>query len=753
MLSEEAQKNLRDELLGSFRSLVKQEMQDMKEVINASAKSTQESMNSIAHSVSEMRNELGSSSHSVPDADAAAGGCAQEHLSLTPTWHTDAETSLSGQRGGNDFQSAAGSDLRTSAQGKPGKIRGKLIIHDQNPRKSEDPDNTNVNKQVQLLPGQVWTLPEIPVRPPSEGTAVAAKKMFRKAKDDRDGDEDRETAAEHVEEIRCSEVTEDSVKSNSPTSPTSPTVKKQQSQIARISEDPQPTSPISPQSFAAKKRSLGSTVSKGYGNKGPHLSSKEQRQLRDEAVKMASKVTLRGLLNIGEDEDVTMLKLYTHFVRSDVFDYIACTLLVLNSLTIGAQTDYQAQNINQPVPPIYRGIEIFFCVVFTSELCARISVFRMQFFSCRSSGWGWNWFDTLLVTLQLSEEIFTAASGERLTGSEEEDSDEGNSNFKVLKLVRVLRLLRIVRVLRVVRFVAELRKIVYLIIGSFMSFIWTGVLLAILNYILAVFFTQAVADYKLDDKSYYPEKNSLDRYFGSTGSSILSLYKAITGGQDWEDMSNPLMEEIGWLLGVLFLLYVFFSVLVLLNLVTGVFVDGAMKLTKEDKEVDLLRKVKDAFHQADADSSSSISIEEFLSSIRNPAMVAVFDAIELSLNKAEELFRYLDTESSGVLTLEEFARGAVNLQMPAKGIDLAMLQEHQKWVGTVLPKLAIALDDIKEEINVKFEQKQKLPSRSSSTSSRSPNPVRLQKIQPQQIQRRLPQAEKLQSVSLVEEDV
>jgi len=255
--------------------------------------------------------------------------------------------------------------------------------------------------------------------------------------------------------------------------------------------------------------------------------------------------------------------------------------------------------------------------------------------------------------------------------TEIQSSATAGTSLRVMRMIRILRLLRVIRLLRLVRFVIELRKLLYLIIASFWSFIWTGVLLTILTYIVALFFTQMVVDHDL-----YADEQVMG-YFGSLGDSLFSLYKAITGGADWEVMSNCLVRTISPWMGVVFALYVSFAVLVLLNLVTGVFVDGAMKLSKDDKEAELLRKVNRAFKDKDID-SGKITWEDFSEKYLSQEMHDLFKAMEINISRAEELFKVLDEDRSGSVTAEEFAVGALKLQGPATALDLAMMAQQQQ---------------------------------------------------------------------------
>lgn len=371
-------------------------------------------------------------------------------------------------------------------------------------------------------------------------------------------------------------------------------------------------------------------------------------------------------------------------VMSDAFDYTLCGLLLVNALLIGAQVDHQARNFTNEIPWGWRTVDVIFCIIFAVELALRMWVYGAAFFF--SDAWRWNVFDLVMVVMQLIEEITTVLSGRYHAAS------DGTSS--TLRLFRVLRLLRVIRVLRFFRFVVELRKVLYLVIASFSSFIWTALLLLMLTYVIGIFFTQVVLDSSISAPEDVPKSSILvAKYFSNTGTSMLSLYQAITGGVDWGDLQHPLDRQISPLMSVVFAAYVAFAVLVLLNLVTGVFVDGAMRLSKEDKQLELIKKVRRAFGQVDSNSTGDITWREFTEKFLCQEMEEVFKAIEINMARAEDLFKFLDQDGSGSLSVEEFAIGAINLQGPAKALDLAMFSIQQR---TLLANISDAVTRIEE---------------------------------------------------------
>eukprot|EP00930_Biecheleria_cincta_P057640 TRINITY_DN4353_c0_g1_i1.p1 TRINITY_DN4353_c0_g1~~TRINITY_DN4353_c0_g1_i1.p1 ORF type:complete len:654 (+),score=94.13 TRINITY_DN4353_c0_g1_i1:268-1962(+) len=352
-------------------------------------------------------------------------------------------------------------------------------------------------------------------------------------------------------------------------------------------------------------------------------------------------------------------------VESALFDYVSGALVVCNSITIGMQTDYLATRTEADPPIGYRAVDILFCVAFTLELLCRLRVYGISFFC--ASDWKWNWFDLLLVSMQLVDETLTAVASGASSGM----------NFSFMRVLRILRLVRIMRIIRILRLIGELRAIVSSIMGSMKSLGWTLALLFLLVYIFAVYFTQVVLDYRVNlqeemKSGNYITKNAdreLEAHFGSLSRSILSLYQAITGGVDWSDLSNPLIEQVSVLVGMVLSFYIAFGVLALLNVVTGVFVEAALKSARDDKDDYMMSHVRDMLKKHDDD----IDLTRFKEMLGNPQMQEFFKAIDVDISEADSVFHLLDADDSGTISLDEFMNGCRTLRGNAKALDLSIL--------------------------------------------------------------------------------
>lgn len=371
-------------------------------------------------------------------------------------------------------------------------------------------------------------------------------------------------------------------------------------------------------------------------------------------------------------------------VTSDLFDFCLCAAILLNALVIGAQVDRAARSraaAPEAAAP-FQAAHGVFLGVFGLELLLRVCAQGPGFF-CSARDLGWNLFDTVLVLLGAAEQLLAVLC------SDSSPSPQSNRGMSAVRALRLLRLLRTLRVLRLMRFVRELRKVIYLVVASFWSFVWTCLLLCLLTYLVALLIMQGVVDHGQKYPDDVAPGMPLNSSWGSLPRAFLILFQSITGGVNWGDVTTPLMDLVTPWFGLTFAIYVFFCVLVLLNLVTGVFVDSARKLYIEDKERDLLKKIRQAFGKA-ACSNQRISWEDFTDHFGRQEMRDLFETMGVSIARAEDFFNFLDVEGTGFLTLEAFATGAVKLQGPTRALEFAMFaQEVQGHLVHLTQQLTI----------------------------------------------------------------
>jgi hypothetical protein len=362
-------------------------------------------------------------------------------------------------------------------------------------------------------------------------------------------------------------------------------------------------------------------------------------------------------------------------VRSEYFDYFMGVFLMLNAISIGVQVNFMADHHDEIAPLGFRMISWSFCFIFTCELTLRLTAHGRNLYYMK--GWQWNVFDTIVVCFQLVDEFVMLF----LTGT---DIAEVIKNAGAL---RMLRLGRIVRLIRMVRLIHELKSMVYLITASMWSFFWTMMLLILMMFCVAVFFTETAGELAKDWKEQgdLGKADAINGLWGGVARSMLSLFQAITGGDDWNNFVAVFEHDSIYIVNTLiFSVYIAFATLVMLNLVTGVFVEGAQRIIKEDKDNELVKTICKLFAMADENDSHDISWTEFEMQLETPQMDTFLQAVDLSKTNAKDLFQLMDLDETGTLTAEEFVRGCMRLKGPARSVDLSGLVHDFDSKSTIM---------------------------------------------------------------------
>merc|ERR1711920_1172925 len=147
-------------------------------------------------------------------------------------------------------------------------------------------------------------------------------------------------------------------------------------------------------------------------------------------------------------------------------------------------------------------------------------------------------------------------------------------------------------------------------------------------------------------------------------------------------------------MGWAFLFYVAFTILAVMNIITGVFVDNAMEAARGQrdffiqKEMELreqcLRELRDVFAEMDFDESGTIGLQEVKAYFEDPRVRGFFTALGLDTSDTERLFRLLDDDGSGDVDVNEFLEGCLRLKGEARSIDVYAIMRDLKLVENKL---------------------------------------------------------------------
>merc|ERR1719424_2150323 len=102
---------------------------------------------------------------------------------------------------------------------------------------------------------------------------------------------------------------------------------------------------------------------------------------------------------------------------------------------------------------------------------------------------------------------------------------------------------------------------------------------------------------KLVSKEQGPHSSQDDLlyWFGSVPRTALTLLECLIGGAEWDRPMELLKDEVGMPAGLLFTSYIFGGLFMMLNVVTGIFVDKAMLANREETDLHMANEISKAF--------------------------------------------------------------------------------------------------------------------------------------------------------------
>ncbi|CAK0872655.1 unnamed protein product, partial [Prorocentrum cordatum] len=252
-----------------------------------------------------------------------------------------------------------------------------------------------------------------------------------------------------------------------------------------------------------------------------------------------------------------------------------------------------------------------------------------------------------------------------------------------LKL-RFLKLLKVVKVFELMYHMKYLQAFIVCIQGSFASFMWSVVMLFSVYGVFSLVFMQVITNH-IDAIGETLDDTTFGEHFGSVGRSITTLFMVTTGGDDWAIVYTTI-KETGPIGSFLFLAFIAFVNLNLLNIILGIFVDSAMKVLSPDSETlaheyvrrdhEYARKLTNLCKTLDTDCSGRLTQEQFklgLSQKRIPHLLAMLD---LKKHSILEFFESLAKASDhdGQVGITTFVDGCMLLKGASTNFDLQKLR-------------------------------------------------------------------------------
>lgn len=131
----------------------------------------------------------------------------------------------------------------------------------------------------------------------------------------------------------------------------------------------------------------------------------------------------------------------------------------------------------------------------------------------------------------------------------------------------------------------------------------------------------------------------------------MTLFRAISGGLEWSEAAASI-TDVNFTFGVVWTIYIGFTLFGILNVLTGIFCDAAMQAASADRSniiqsqlqerADLVQTVRQVFQESDADGSGRVTRDEFLNIMKNEELVAQLHALGVDIDEANGLLPWFE---------------------------------------------------------------------------------------------------------------
>ena len=190
-------------------------------------------------------------------------------------------------------------------------------------------------------------------------------------------------------------------------------------------------------------------------------------------------------------DEVMARSRFEQCVKSWRFESFFATVLVSNAIFLGIQTQYTSMHLQEDLPNSFLVLQVCYAVLFILEILLRLAAWGPRGFFC-ASDWAWHLLDILVSGTAVLDLAAVVAGIEAKPSS-------SSSGFRLLRIMKIARLARAIRMVKVLRFIRALRVLVFSILHTLRSLVWSLVLLLVIIYAFSTLFSDAAVDHALEN--------------------------------------------------------------------------------------------------------------------------------------------------------------------------------------------------------------------------------------------------------------
>jgi len=338
-------------------------------------------------------------------------------------------------------------------------------------------------------------------------------------------------------------------------------------------------------------------------------------------------------------------------------------------------------------------VEMCFCTLFAMELGLRIFVYRLDFFRR-----GFNILDLVVVPLMALDSFFIGIV---------EDASGGNLNASFLRVLRFVRNIRAARVVRTLGRFRQLRILWNTVVASLWSLVYSMAMMLVFVVMLALFLTQALHLYIMDESNDLQTREWINRMYGNGVRSVWTVFELTFSG-GWPNYVRPIIESVSPWYAIVFAAYVATVVFAMTRIVSALFLRETLQQASDEAELMVRERARDTigldknlhafFRAADKNNDGLLTPHEMIQVLAHDRMKLWLGRLGIDASDAHGLFRLLDVGNESGVACDAFVYGIKRLKGEARAQDLVPVMNDIKKILIQCTQLHLSCSQIQGQL-------------------------------------------------------
>jgi len=373
------------------------------------------------------------------------------------------------------------------------------------------------------------------------------------------------------------------------------------------------------------------------------------------------------------------------FWRSERLDPIIGIVIIANVFVQFVQLQFLGQladkslglevNVWSDAELAFNVLDFGFTAFFVVELIFRVCASGRKFFSS-----GFDILDAVVVPLTALDTFILSPL---------RVAESSNINVSTLRTLRIFRMVRTLRVVRTLSRFRQLRVLWNTILASLKSLGSSMVTMCIFMLVLALFMTQSLHYFIVDDSESIEAREWVNKAYGDGIKSLWTVF-ALTFSGCWPNYVAPIVEHVSWVYALVFVFYVSCVVFAMTRIVAALFLKETLHQANEDADAVIKERAQEIrnleenlfglFKASDKDGNGLLTEDEICRVLNSDRIKLWLGRLGIDAADPAALFKMLDTTGEKVITWDAFVYGLKRIKGEARAQDLIPLVNDCKRI-------------------------------------------------------------------------